>query len=524
MEWEEDVMKRTSVQCIVPLVALTALVCLVGCGKAEKTASGKVADQVVIGRLGDAAYLDPNAPSVGIAEIPVTQQIYEGLVTVSEDGSTVEPCLATDWTISSDGLTYTFNLKKGVKFSDGTPVKGEDWVWSLLRARDLETSSYRFIAEAIGDVKATDSTVTITLAYPWAPFLADLCNFNMVVGCKAYYDKVGEAQYNMAPLGTGPYMLKEWKKESYILLEANPNYHVAGLPKTKELKFTVVPDDNTRLMQLQAGQIDIANDIPFTMVDAAKASKDLTVQIFPSTQIRYLILNTTIAPFNDPKVRKALTYGIDKKEISDIVAGEYGAPVAALVSESEGKWHNADLKVVDYQPELAKKALAEAGYTSPVPFSISIRSGSAVYEQIATMLKSQLDKAGFDVTIEMLERASISQKYTSLKHQATVLQWVDDIMDPSGITGWTVDYDQCDAWYTGLNDKELDALNTAASKELDEQKRIAMYQEIQQRIYDNANVIPLFRNGFAYAYSSKIAGLYVSPFSVIFAKNIVKSN
>jgi peptide/nickel transport system substrate-binding protein len=481
------------------------------------------ADRIVIGRLSDAAFLDPNAPSVGVGEIPITQQIYEGLLTVSNEGTTIVPCLATKWTVSKDGLTYVFTLKPDVKFSDGTPVKGEDWVWSLMRARDLETSSYRFIAEAIAKVEATDKTVTITLSKPWAPFLADLCNFNMIVGSKAHYDKLGETAYNMNPLGTGPYMLKEWKKEESILLSANPYYHVKGMPKTKEIKFSVVPDDNTRIMQLQSGQIDIANEIPFTLIDTVQANKNLKVEMFPSTQIRYLILNTTIAPFNDPKVRQALLSGINKKEISDLVAGKFGAPVASLVSEAEGKWFNPKLKVVDYSPETAKKMLAAAGYKDPIAFTLSIRAGSEIYVQIATLLKSQLDKAGFAVNLEMLERASLSQKYTALKHQATVLQWIDDITDPSGITGWTVDYDQCNAWYTGLKDQALNDLNTAASKELNDSKRVAMYHEIQKRVYDNANVVPLFRNGFAYAYSKKVQGLYVSPFSVFFAKNFTKT-
>ena len=490
---------------------------------AAQAAASAYADRIVIGRLSDAAYLDPNAPSVGVGEIPITQQIYEGLVTVSSDGTKIMPCLATSWKISKDGLVYTFELKPGVKFSDGTPVKAEDWVWSLLRARDLQTSSYRFIAEAIGKVEASDKQMVITLSKPWAPFLADLCNFNMVLGSKAHYDKLGETAYNMTPLGTGPYMLKEWKKERSILLTANPYYHIKGMPRTKEIMFSVVPDDNTRTMQLQAGQIDIVNEIPFTLIDTVKANNRLKVRMFPSTQIRYFILNTTIPPFNDAKVRSAMVYGINMKEISDLVAGQFGAPVAALVSEAEGKWHNSKLKVVDYAPETAKKMLAAAGYQKPIPFTLSIRAGSEIYVQVATLLKSQLDKAGFAVNIEMLERASLSANYTALKHQATVLQWIDDITDPSGITGYTVDYDQCNAWYTGLKDQALNDLNTSASKELNDSKRVAMYFEIQKRVYDNANVIPLFRNGFAYAYSNKIEGLYVSPFSVFFAKDLVKA-
>lgn len=153
-------MKKTSLV-LVLLLSLATVGFAQGASekKATSAASGspKISDILVVGRLNDAAYLDPNAPSVGGAEVNVTQQIYEGLVTVSDDGTSIIPCLASDWTISDDGLTYTFNLVPGVKFSDGTPVTGADWEWSLLRARDLETSAYRFIAEAIDTVKATDS-------------------------------------------------------------------------------------------------------------------------------------------------------------------------------------------------------------------------------------------------------------------------------------------------------------------------------------------------------------------------------
>ena len=156
-------------------------------------------------------------------------------------------------------------------------------------------------------------------------------------------------------------------------------------------------------------------------------------------------------------------------------------------------------------------------------FTLSISSGSEVYEQMAILIQAAAKDAGFNVEIERLESAAMSEKYQSLSHQATILMWLDDIIDPSGVTGWSVDYDQCHAWYTGLNDAELDELNTAACKELDEEKRIEMYHEIQQRVHDNANIMPLFSNGFAYATTKNIQNLYVSPFSVLECAELVKT-
>lgn len=480
-------------------------------------------DTINIVRTADSAYLDPNAESIGGAECIVMQQLYEGLVKSSRTGDSIEPCLASDWTISDDGLTYTFNLVPDVKFCNGTPVTGEDWEWSLLRARDTETSAYAFIAEAIDTVEATDSQVVITLKYPWAPFLADLCNFNMVVGCKAYFDEVGEEAYSQKPVGTGPYMVTEWVKDEHISLTANPYYRVEGCPKTENINFNVVTDDNTRLMQLQAGQGDILIDLPLSMAPVAESDENLEFYMFDSTQQRYFILNTTVAPFDDVKVRQAFEYALNKPELAEVIAGEYGEAVAAIVSKAEGKWCNTDLQPYDYDPEKAKELLAEAGYPDGVDFTLSIRSGSEVYEQMAILIQAAAKDAGFNVEIERLESAAMSEKYQSLSHQATILMWLDDIIDPSGVTGWSVDYDQCHAWYTGLNDTELDELNTAACKELDEEKRIEMYHEIQQRVHDNANIMPLFSNGFAYATTKNIQNLYVSPFSVLECAELVKT-
>ena len=481
------------------------------------------ADQIVVGITAEPKYIEPNAPGMGPAEVQVSQQIFEGLVRTGDDG-TIEPQLATDWTISDDGLTYTFNLVQGVKFSNGEDVEPSDWVWSLYRARDYETSNYRYIAESIDTVEATDEQVIITLTEPNAAFLAELGCFNMVLGDQSYAETMSDEEYLRKPIGTGPYMLKEWVQGSSLTLEANPYYRQEGMPKTQEIKYVLVADDNTRLMQLQSGQIDVAPTFPFSLAQGVEADNSLALDIFPSTQIYYLTVNTTQAPFDDVKVRQALYYALNKSELASTIAGEYGAPVAAIVSETQGEWFNGELQVTEYDPDTAKQMLADAGYTEPVEFTLSIRTGSTFYEQIATLIKSEVDQAGFLCEIELLESATLNDKYSSLNHQATVLQWVDDYQDPSGVVGWTVDYDQAQCFYTGLNDEELDALYQSAQSEMDHDTRVEMYQEIQQRVYDNANVIPLYRNDFAFARSAKVDGLSVNPFYVYQAMNWTKSN
>ncbi len=510
-------------------LALVMVLGLVACTNNSKEpedtnepVGGEFADQIVLGITSEPMQLEPNGPGCGPAEIQITQQIYEGLVSTATDGEIV-PCLATDWTISEDGLTYTFNLVPGVKFSDGRDVKPEDWVWSLYRARDFELSNYAFIAEPIDTVEATDTQVIIKLKAPTPGFLAQLGCFNMVLGCKEYAESMTDDEYLKAPMGTGPYMLQQWNLGTDITLVANPNYREEGMPKTKELKYLVIADDNTRLMQLQSGQIDVAPIFPFSLAQAVESDDSLELGIYPSTQIYYLTLNTTHAPFDDVKVRQAMYYALNTKELASAIAGEYGAPVGAIVSATQGEWSNTSIPVTEYAPETAKQMLADAGYTEPVKFTLTVRTGSAFYEQIATLIKNQVDQAGFECEIELLESAATSAKFQNLEHQSTILQWVEDYQDPSGVVGWTVDYDQAQCFYTGLNDVELDQLNEQALVELDHAKRVEMYQDIQQRIHDNANVIPLYRNDSAMAYSGKVDGVYLSPFYVYYAKDWTKT-
>ncbi|MFQ9918734.1 MAG: ABC transporter substrate-binding protein [Flavonifractor plautii] len=136
-------------------------------------------------------------------------------------------------------MTYTFNLVQGVKFSNGEDVEPSDWVWSFYRARDYETSNYRYIAEAIDTVEATDEQVVITLTEPNAAFLAELGCFNMVLGDQSYAESMSDEEYLKNPVGTGPYMLKDWTQGSSLTLEANPYYRVEGMPKTKEIKYVL---------------------------------------------------------------------------------------------------------------------------------------------------------------------------------------------------------------------------------------------------------------------------------------------
>jgi peptide/nickel transport system substrate-binding protein len=306
---------------------------------------------IVIARPADSRNLDPVTQSDN-TDIWVINLMMDGLVKGSDDGTKIEPNLATKWDISSDGLTYTFHLIDGLKFSDGTPVTGEDWIFSLTRARDEKSSIWADNLKAITKIAAPDNkTVVITLSQPFVPLLATLAMFNTTVYPKAYFEKVGASGFSQKPIGTGPFMLDQWVKGESLNLKKNPYYRVTGLPKTDEIKFTVVPDDNTRMLQLQSGAIAVSTFVPYSKMKELSSNPDYTVKNFQAAQVNYLTLNTAKKPLNDTRVRQALNYAIDKQGLINAVLNGYGTlgtsfvPSGVMFYDNKLTPYNQDFKI-----------------------------------------------------------------------------------------------------------------------------------------------------------------------------------
>ena len=250
------------------LMATMMLLQLTACGSSGSSAgtasasggtsaaSGEraIADTITIALSAAPTNLDA-VTLTGNEAIWMTDLLYGTLVRASDDGSTNDPYMADSWEVSDDGLVYTFHLKEGMLFSDGTPVTGEDWVWSIERARDTTESLWTSSAESIQSVEAPDdTTLVITLNAPRSSFIAEAGMFNLAVQKKSYVEEVGEDANAKNPVGTGPYKVKEWIEGESITFEKNPYYFDADKVRTPEIKFVFVEDDNSRIMQLQAGR------------------------------------------------------------------------------------------------------------------------------------------------------------------------------------------------------------------------------------------------------------------------------
>jgi len=486
------------------------------------SAEGQIAQQIKIGRIQDSYDLDP-VTAENNSNLWMFSLIVEGLVKGSNDGTSIEPALADSWDISEDGLLYTFHLKPGVKFSDGTPVTGEDWVWSLLRARDTD-APFSFIAEVIENVTSPDdNTLIIKLKEPWALLLADLAMFNLTVQEKSYFEGMNSEAYSKKPIGTGPYMIKEWEIGEYLLFEKNPYYHVEGLPKTEEIKFVVVPDDNTRLLQLEAGQLDIATYVPFNKLQELDKNPKLTALGVPSTQTYYIFVNHTKKPYDIQKVRLALDYGTDKQALVNFILFGNGE-VATSFRPQSSLFYNSSLKDRGYDVEKAKALLAEAGYPNGFDTEFLVRSGNAVYQQVAVLLKEQWIKIGINVNILALESGVGFQKYRALDYEVLPSPWTDDMPDPSQQCEYNFIPENMDCASSGWTSTERAIeLTQQGKREVDLAKREQIYLELQKIFYDEVPIMPLFHVPYPVAMSKDIEGFAQNPLGSYRFEELVKN-
>jgi len=349
------------------------------------------------GRGEDSVTFDPVATFYN-ADIWLLQNVYEQLLRVAPSGTDLEPSLATAWERSEDGLTYTFHLRPGVTFHDGSPLKASDVKFSMERAKNDPNNIWTFTLVALKEVTAPDdATVVATLDQPWAPFLADIAMFNCAVMPEAWV-KANDKRVATEMNGTGPFTFVEFKQGQYVLLKKNPNYWDAGLPYLDEVKIPYVADDNARILQLQGGELDGMFNVPTGRVDELAADPNLQVLQLPSSYSQYVVLNHKQPPLDDVNVRLALNYATDKQTLIQVALFGNGVEATSFMPQGALYWNDTQ-PGFPFDLDKAKDYLAKSKVPNGFPIEFQYLAGNAEIEQLATAIKDMWTQIGVDVTI-----------------------------------------------------------------------------------------------------------------------------
>lgn len=500
-------------------------------GGQEGSGKGNKQGTLILGRGADSKALDASVVTDG-ESAKITYQITETLLRYKEGTTEVEPNLADSYEVSADGLTYTFKLHKGIKFHDGTDFNAEAVVFNFMRWHD-PNSEYKFKEDTfdyynsmfgpkdkrvIKEVKAVDElTVQFILNQPQAPFLQNIAMPFFGIGSpKAIKEK--KEKYKEAPVGTGPFVFKEWKRNDSITMEKNKNYWREGLPKADKLIVRSIPDNSARLAALRAGELDLIEDINTDDVKVVEEDSNLQKILRPSFNVGYIGFNMKKKPFDDPKVRQALNHLVDKQAIIKAFYSGLAVPAVNPMPQTVLGF-NDKIQDYSYDPEKAKQLMAEAGYPNgfdkelvfyamPVP-----RPYMPNGRKVAETLQAEFAKLGIKTRIESPEWAVyLDDLKKGEKDDIFMIGWTGDNGDPDNFLYPLFDKDNIGGNnYTFYNSEEVHKILLEAQTENDKTKRAELYHKAQQIIKDEAPWIPLVHSTPVIAAKKGLKGYVPSP-------------
>jgi glutathione transport system substrate-binding protein len=449
----------------------------------------------------------------------MAKSFYEGLFGFDKDMNLI-PVLAESFDVSKDGLVYTIKLRKGVKFHDGTEFKADAVKANFDRVTDPANRLKRYgLYSNIAKTDVVDDyTARITLKTPFSAFINQLAHPSGVMISPTALRKWGSKDIAFHPVGTGPFRLVEWKATDHVRAAKFDGYWQKGYPKVDTLTWKPVVDNNTRAAVMQTGEAQFTYPVPPEMAAVLKAKPELDVIAAPSIIERYVSMNTQQKPFDDPKVRQAVNYAIDKEAVAKVAFGGYATPADAIVPERVA--YSAKIGVWPHDVAKAKQLLAEAGYPNGFETELWSAYNHTIAQKVTQVLQQQLLQVGIRTKITLLESGQRVEKVES---------WQDPKTAPVRMyyVGWSSSTGEADwalrpllaseSWPPKLfntayyRNERVDADIRNALLTTDKAEKAKLYRDAQETIYKDAPWAPLVVEQLLSAKNKKLTGVYTMP-------------
>jgi peptide/nickel transport system substrate-binding protein len=504
--------RRTRLTALLALAACAVLAALSfgSSASAQSKATPTRGGDIIIARVSDSSTMDATSAFDNEA-IWVFEQLMETLYTVTPDGKSVKPWLATSYDLSPDKLTYTFHLRHGVKFHTGAEMTAEDVKFSIDAARTTK-GGWEFIDAAIKSVTVKDKyTVVIKTKYKWAPLVADIALFSNGIIPKDYGGKTKKAFYE-APVGTGPFKWDHWTRGKEITFARFDDYWQEGKPYLDHVTWTNVSDDNTRLLQLKGGQAHI-NEFPgWAQVKQLQNTPGITMSLFPSTRTDYVLFNEKFKPLQDVHVRRALSFLIDRKALVKAILFGNGKPANSFMPP-QVPYYDPKSPGLQYNVAKAKEELAKSTVPNGFTTTFEAYAGQQDSQIIAQAMQAAAKPLGITINIIKKDANAVFADWNAAKYPGlNNSYWTMDIADPDELVSFSLDPAQgAHSHQTYYNNPEATAATKAAAREFNPVKRRALYAKIQRIAAEDAFLAPLYYSPFRYAYSDKVHGFQVYP-------------
>lgn len=399
---------------------------------------------LVLARAEDTTTLDPAQTFEG-ESTKVIGQIFDGLVNFVPGSTDIEPGLATSWEASDDGRTWTFHLREGVRFHDGTPFDAEAVVFSIRRQMDPEhpfhegqfnTWENTFAGHIVGVEAVDPMTVDVTLREPFAPIVSGFAVYSMAIVSPTAMREMGVEAFAESPVGTGPFRFVDWIQDDRLTLEANDDYW-GGRPNLDRVVFRTVPDPDRRATLLEQGEAHVGEGFSQTEIRRLGRNQNLQVRQEPGLNTGYLAFNTTREPFDDPRVRRAVSTGFDSTGLVRSTYQDLGVPAKSYLPPT--LWgYNDQLEPFRQDLERARALLTEAGYPDGFSFTLDVMQNPRPYMpqpvRLAEGIQTALRNLGIEVEIrtnEWNEHLRRTVRSPEADYDACLLGWLADMPDPN---------------------------------------------------------------------------------------------
>ncbi|TVY03165.1 ABC transporter substrate-binding protein [Cohnella terricola] len=534
-------MKRQKL--LIVISAMLAILLLAGCAKsanpknnASPSASGEAqpskpagGDTITIAySQGAGQTMDPHDAG-DFTSASYAFALYDQLVTSGteeKDGKTIGrtdlivPSLAESWTVSDDLKTYTFKLRDDAKFQSGEPVNADAVVYSFERVQTKGEGGSLYELSGLTSVKKIDDrTVEFTLANPNHLFLKYLATFTFSIVDPSIAKNNPDDYLAQHSAGSGAFKLEKWDPATEAVFVANKDYW-KGVPKVDKVIVKFVAEASNRELFLGKGDVDVALDIPAKDVESLSKKDNLTISSESSNRIVYLGMNAKFKPFDQLKVREAINYVIDQQKLIKDVAYGQASPLKSSIS-SRSPAFSADAYPYSYDPEKAKALLKEAGLEKGFTFDLTVNSSTQDYEDIAVLLKAELEKIGVTMNINKVAPAQYRELINNKNAAAYLGKYTSLVNDPSYHYGFLLDSKGASN-YTGYSSKTVDDLLAQANKEPDNAKRTDLYKQVQAQVTADSPWAYLYESNLIAGLNKDVKGYIFYPDEIIRFSSLYK--
>jgi peptide/nickel transport system substrate-binding protein len=462
-------------------------------------AAAQIPNEVlVVGQVAEPKSLDPHA-ATATNDFRIAVNLYDGLVRFRDGALDVVPGLAERWDISDDGRTYTFHLRQGVTFHDGTPFDAQAVKFNFDRMLDENHPQHdtgpfplAFFFSAIKQTEVVDAhTVRLHLKEPFAPLLSNLAYPTGLMVSPTAVKKYGK-EFGRHPVGTGAYRFAEWQSNTKVTVERNPAYW-DGSPKLQAVIFRPITDANTRVTEMLAGGLDLMVEVPPDAVAVFQRAGTFKLSEQVGPHLWFLILNTREPPFSDKRVRQAVNYAIDKQAlVTNVLQGT--ATVATSVVPAAFEWAYDDtLKPYPYDPDKARQLIRDAGADGKTVGFMVAEGGSGMLAPVpmGTAIQADLAKVGLKAEIRTFEwNAYLAEVNQGLAGKAGLAEMAWMTNDPDTLPYLTLRSDavpEKGGFNSGYySNPEVDRLLDQARRSTERNERVDLYRRIQRIVHDDA--------------------------------------